>query len=57
MVASQAIEHQISGLIWNAEMKMLITSHGFSKNEIAFWEVESQQKGLKLNRLRGWKAH
>lgn len=57
MVASQAIEHQISGLIWNAEMKMLITSHGFSKNEIAFWGVESQQKGLKLNRLRGWKAH
>ncbi len=39
LVVSQPIENQISSLLWNEELKMLATSHGYTSNEINFWTL------------------
>lgn len=39
MVGCQAIEDQISSLVWNEQLRMLATSHGFNRNDLAFWTL------------------
>jgi len=40
LVTSEKIDSQISSLIWNEELKMLASSHGYMNNEISFWTLD-----------------
>lgn len=58
LVVSQPIENQISSLLWNEELRMLATSHGYTKNEINFWTLSCDSYSrCKLEKQKSFTAH
>lgn len=58
LVASQAIEHQVSALLWNENLKMLATAHGYSKNEVCFWTLSCDRaEKCRLEKQKSFTAH
>lgn len=41
LILSKDTTSQVSSLIWNSNLKCLISSHGFKKNEINFWNIDN----------------
>jgi len=39
---------QVSGLVWSREEKELVSSHGFSKNELCVWQYPTMAKIAEL---------
>lgn len=37
LLSKQSVSSQVSGLIWNEELHMLISSHGYDENSLNFW--------------------
>lgn len=48
LVNSIDTKSQISGLLWNAEHRELISGHGFSENQLSVWKFPSLTKVTEL---------
>lgn len=58
LLSKQSIQSQISGLVWNSELNMMVSSHGYSDNDLKFWSLDSNSSDTcKLTKRKEFNAH
>ena len=58
LIHKQPIQSQISSILWNEELNMMVSSHGYSDNQLQFWSLDSTNEGgCKLKNRKKFKAH